>query len=55
MRLDWQTSMGLAPSSSGSAFVAAGGAAVFGRDNVGLVVTGQCGRRDDDQYEADDT
>ena len=29
MRLDWQTSMGLAPSSSGSAFVAAGGAAWF--------------------------
>jgi len=29
MRLDWQTSMGLAPSSSGSAFVTAGGAAWF--------------------------
>jgi hypothetical protein len=29
MRLDWQTSMGLAPRSSGSAFVAAGGAAWF--------------------------
>ena len=29
IRLDWQTSMGLAPSSSGSAFVAAGGAAWF--------------------------